>query len=47
VLSQEGKPMGFFSEKLNEAKQKYSTYDKDLYRAVQALKYWRHYLLHK
>ena len=29
VLSQEGRPIAFFSEKLNEAKRKYSTYDKE------------------
>ena len=28
VLSQEHHPIGYFSEKLNDAKQKYSTYDK-------------------
>ena len=28
VLSQEKRPIAFFSEKLNEAKRKYSTYDK-------------------
>ena len=47
VLSQEGRPIAFFSEKLNEAKQKYNTYDKEFYAAIQALKYWRHYLLHR
>ncbi|XP_054809551.1 uncharacterized protein LOC129311312 [Prosopis cineraria] len=31
VLSQEGHPVAFFSEKLNDAKQKYSTYDKKFY----------------
>ncbi|XP_028786700.1 uncharacterized protein LOC114742652 [Neltuma alba] len=31
VLSQEGHPIAYFSEKLNEAKQKYSTYDKEFY----------------
>ena len=45
VLSQENHPIAFFSEKLNEARLKYSTYDKKLYAVVQALKYWRHYLL--
>ena len=45
VLSQEGHPIAFFSEKLNEARLKYSTYDKELYAVVQALRYWRHYLL--
>lgn len=34
VLSQEGRPMAFFSEKLNEAKKKYSTYDLELYALV-------------
>ena len=28
MLSQEGKPIAFFSEKLNECNKKYSTYDK-------------------
>ena len=28
VLSQEQRPMVYFSEKLNEAKKKYSSYDK-------------------
>ncbi|XP_073117066.1 uncharacterized protein [Elaeis guineensis] len=30
VLSQEGHPIAYFNEKLNEAKQKYSTHDKEL-----------------
>ena len=45
VLSQESHPIAFFSEKLNEAKLKYSTYDKELYAVVRALRYWQHYLL--
>ena len=45
VLSLEGHPIAFFSEKLNEARLKYSTYDKELCAVVQALRYWRHYLL--
>lgn len=47
VLSQEGKPIAFFSEKLNDAKKRYSTYDLELYAVVHALKKWRHYLLPK
>jgi len=31
VLRQEGKPVAFFSEKLNEDKIKYTTYDKEFY----------------
>jgi len=45
VLSQEARPVAFFSEKLNESWQKYSSYDKEFYAMVQALKHWRHYLL--
>ena len=44
VLSQDCHPISYFSEKLNEAKKKYSTYDKELYVVVQALRYWSHYL---
>lgn len=47
VLSQVGKPIAFFSEKLNEAKKKYSSYDLELHAMAQALKKWRHYLLPK
>ena len=39
VLSQEGHPIAFFSEKLNDAKLKYSTYDKEFYVIVQTLRY--------
>ena len=47
VLSQEKRQVAYFSEKLNEAKQNYSSYDKELYVVVQALKKWRHYLMPK
>ena len=45
LLSQEGRPMTFFSEKLNETKD--SAYDLEFYAMVQALKKWKHYLLPK
>ena len=38
VLSQEKRPVAFFSEKLSDAHQKWSTYDKEFYSIVQALK---------
>jgi hypothetical protein len=38
VLSQEGKPVAFFSEKLSEARQKWSTYQQELYAVFRALK---------
>ena len=47
VLNQEDRPIAYFSEKLNEAKRKYSSYDKEFYAVVQALKEWRHYLMLK
>lgn len=45
VLSQEGHPIAFFSEKLNEAKQKSYTYDKEFDAVVQSLRHWRNYYL--
>jgi hypothetical protein len=47
VLSQDDKHVAYFSEKLNDAKKKYSTYDKEFYAIIQALKKWRHYLMPK
>ena len=47
VLSQEDRPISYFSEKLNETRRKYSSYDKEFYAVVQALKKWRHYLMSK
>jgi hypothetical protein len=47
VLSQEDRPVAYFSEKLDEEKLKYSMYDKEFYAIIQALKKWRHYLILK
>jgi hypothetical protein len=47
VLSQEERLVAYLSEKLDEAKLKYSTYDKEFYAIIQALKKWRHYLIPK
>jgi hypothetical protein len=47
VLSQDNRPIAYFSEKLNDAKKNYSTYDKEFYAIIQALKKWRHYLVLK
>ncbi|KAJ9536652.1 hypothetical protein OSB04_un000201 [Centaurea solstitialis] len=44
VLMQEGKPLAYFSEKLNGATLNYPTYDKEMYALVRALKTWQHYL---
>ena len=47
VLNQERQPITFFSEKLNETKLRYSTYDKEFYAIVQAIKYSSYYLAYK
>ncbi|XP_056177355.1 uncharacterized protein LOC130140847 [Syzygium oleosum] len=47
VLSQERKPIAFFSEKLNNSRKNYSTYDKECCAIVRALDHWQHYLLFK
>ncbi|OMO51981.1 reverse transcriptase [Corchorus capsularis] len=44
VLMQGGKPVAYFSEKLNGAALNYPTYDKELYALVRALQTWQHYL---
>lgn len=45
VLSQAMRPIAFFSEKLNDTRRRYSTYDKEFYAIIRSLEYWRHYLL--
>ena len=45
ILLQDGHPIAYFSEKLSGVAFNYSTYDKELYVFVRALKTWQHYLL--
>ena len=46
VLSQEGHPIAFFSEKLNHSRRvKCITFEKELYALLQSLRHWRYYLL--
>jgi hypothetical protein len=47
VLSQDNRPVAYFSEKLNDTMKNYSTYEKEFYVVIQALKKWRHYLILK
>ena len=47
VLSQQGRPVAYYSEKMAGARARYSTYDVKFYAIVQAVKHWRHYLAHK
>ncbi|GKB98047.1 ty3-gypsy retrotransposon protein [Tanacetum coccineum] len=45
VLSQENKPIAFFSKKLCHTMQGQSTYTKEFYAITEAVKKWRQYLL--
>jgi len=45
VLSQEKRPIAFLSKKLNEARQKWSTYEQELYVVYRSLKSWESYLI--
>ena len=47
VLSQEGHPMEYFNQKLNDVQKRYLNYDREFYAIIQSLQYWRHYLLPK
>jgi Zn-finger domain-containing protein len=47
VLLQEGKPVAYFSEKINGAALNYSTYDKELFALVRTIETWQHYLWHR
>ena len=43
--NQDGRPLAYFSEKLSDARQRYSTYNKEFLTSVRALKHWTHYLI--
>jgi len=45
ILTQEGKTLAFFSEKLCDSRRKYSTYDKEFYAIVRCLEHLGHYLV--
>jgi hypothetical protein len=47
VLSQEGSPIAFFSEKCSGWKKNYSTYDLEFYAILQSLKHLHPYLVQK
>ncbi|GJS32473.1 transposon ty3-I gag-pol polyprotein [Tanacetum coccineum] len=46
-LAKKTGPLHFFSEKLSDSRQKYSTYDNEFYAIVRALDHWIQYLLSK
>ena len=45
VLTQEGKPIAYFREKLSDSRGRYSTYDKEFFAIIRALEHWTHYLI--
>ena len=47
VLSQEGRPVSFYSKRLNGTRRRYTTYDKEFYAIIRTLKHWEHYLIHQ
>lgn len=47
VLSQEKRPVAFFSEKLSDARRRWSTYNQEFYAMVRALRQWEHYLVQR
>ncbi|GJT48242.1 putative retrotransposon polyprotein [Tanacetum coccineum] len=47
VLSQDKKAIAFFSEKLSEARQKWSTYELEFYAIYQSVHHWEQYLFHR
>ena len=47
VLSQEGRPIKIFSKKLSEARQKWTTFEQELYVVFRACHQWEHYLIQK
>lgn len=47
VLSQNSRPVAFYSEKLSEAHSRYSTYNVEFYAVVQSIRHWRHYLVNR
>ena len=47
ILSQAGKPIAFFSKKLNDVRNNYTSQDIEFYAIVQALQHWGHYLVPK
>ena len=44
MLIQEGRPVAYFSEKLNGSRLNYSTYDREFYAIIRAIETWSYYL---
>ncbi|KAA3457133.1 Transposon Ty3-I Gag-Pol polyprotein [Gossypium australe] len=44
VLTQDGRPVAYFSEKLSGVALNYPVYDKEMYALIRSLESWQHYL---
>lgn len=47
ILSQEGQPVAFFSEKLYRGNMWYNIYDMEFYTILQGIRHWKHYLFQR
>ena len=47
VLSQDDRPVAFFSGKVCEARSKWSAYELEFFAIVRTLKHWEHYLIQR
>ena len=47
VLSQDNRLVAFFSEKVYEARSKWSAYELEFFVVVRTLKHWEHYLIQR
>ena len=47
VLSQDNRPVAFFSEKVCEARSKWSAYELEFFVVVWTFKHWEHYLIQR
>ncbi|BES98019.1 multicellular organismal development [Nesidiocoris tenuis] len=45
TLTQEGRPVAFFSRTLSDSEQRHSAVEKEAYAIIESVRYWRHYLL--
>ena len=43
ILSQDNRPIAFFSEKVGEARSEWFVYEMEFFAVVQTLKHWKHY----
>ena len=47
VLSQDNRPVAFFSEKVCEARSKWSADELEFFAVVRTLNHWEHYLIQR